>query len=246
MVGSDSQTTRRVYRRYPWGDELFQEIRDAGGETERSVKQEYYTDSTVPAAYHQLRYRQEADGSWQYFQYDGQGRQAKVISPFGNYALPVDESGAVLVPDSAHCQVVEYDYALLDSDEETYAGDSRPRRIVRKICGVEVGRSYALYFTNEARDIVCRTAGAAWNAAGNLVTKRFSSVSGDFAGRPVGADDLRSGGRRRPPGNRRAGRRQRGENGGDRWHSHGDDFRRQRRCHPTAARSLTSTTARAG
>ncbi|WP_176012860.1 RHS repeat domain-containing protein [Victivallis sp. Marseille-Q1083] len=183
MVGSDSQTTRRVYRRYPWGDELFQEIRDAGGETERSVKQEYYTDSTVPAAYHQLRYRQEADGSWQYFQYDGQGRQAKVISPFGNYALPVDESGAVLVPDPAHCQVVEYDYALLDSDEETYAGDNRPRRIVRKICGVEVGRSYALYFTNEAHDIVCRAAGAAWNAAGNLVTKRFSSVSGDFAGR---------------------------------------------------------------
>ena len=59
-----------------------------------------------------------------------------------------------------------------------------PRSIVEKLLGTEIRRSYAIYKANERWQIRCQTAGAAWDAADNLVTVVTTYDDGDFKGWP--------------------------------------------------------------
>ena len=175
IAAGNSTSTLIRYKTFLWNEEIIEEVVAYGTSAERTTAYDFSVDQANDgAAYSKLKSQINPDGSWTYYTYDTQGRVSKEITPFGNNALSSNESAN---------RVTEYSYTPLVSGDVTYSGDSRPRCIVRKVNGTEVGREYSVYLPNEYHHSVCRTPGAAYGANDNLDTAYYSYSSGDFSGR---------------------------------------------------------------
>lgn len=174
----------RTYRSFPWGEEMIRLVLDPDG---AALTTTYDFYSAVPASnpnYRNLRQQTNADGSWARFTYDGSGHIVKTIRPFLNTAPEVT--------DENQCRVEENSYgSLADSD-----GDGQPealRTTIEKVLGQEIARRYRIDWSNAVllaadgckrrSEIICLTAGAAWNASDNLVTETLTYATGEFANR---------------------------------------------------------------
>jgi len=143
----------------------------------------YYTNAALDgAAYGHLKQVLNADGSWEYYTYDVQGRVSQILRPF------MDSAPTTV---AALCRATATTYlSLPDAD-----GDGIPETLIQTVdtvLGTEVGRSYVYEPSNtlvfdgdtclQISSIRCVTPGAAWNANGNLVTKTFTFSGGTFDG----------------------------------------------------------------
>jgi RHS repeat-associated protein len=115
------------------------------------------------------------DGSWEYYSsYDANGNPLVVYSSFGDAA----------VGDTVNGRETDYYYTpssagISGTVDNGTLNPYTARLIVQKIKGNEVSRSYTVFPAANVRwNIQCVAAGAAWNAAGNLVTTNFYYTSG--------------------------------------------------------------------
>lgn len=142
---------------------------------ERTTSYGYYDNG-------KLKYRLNPDGSWAYFYYDANKRLQKQVVPFGNVQLVVS-SGTVVAPVESNCRVTELSYAPVFT-ETVVTGDDKPRRVIEKVRGTEVGRRYHYYNTNLYQEIVCTSASAGpGTGSGNLITTYSAYNSGVYSGR---------------------------------------------------------------
>jgi RHS repeat-associated protein len=154
---------KRVYYFAPWGRyELVSRIVDPDG----AALTTSWTFSTVAGGnYGKLISRMDPNGYWENYTYGTDKRETKRVCQVGNTA-----------PGSADAsnRVITTNY--------TTNGSNPAVTEVETTLGLETARRYKAYFPNETRDIVCTVAGAAWNAASNLVTATKSTTGGPFNG----------------------------------------------------------------
>ena len=115
------------------------------------------------------------DGSWQYYaNYDNLGRRLQVYSSFEDVA----------VGSTSTAKETDYTYdpgtaGVSSSGDNGTLNIYTPRLIVQKIQGNEVSRSYSVFPSPGTNyQVQCTVAGAAWIAAGNLVTTNLYYTSG--------------------------------------------------------------------
>lgn len=163
----------QTHYRFPFGLKLTSST--TGEESSpRTTTYAYYTNATEDgASYGKLKTVVTPDGAWQWHEYDGGGHLAKTFSTFGNQG-PTNNA--------ALCRVTEFSYSPVgDGDDGTVQG-WLPRTTVEKLLDTEIGRSYAVYKTNETSQIKCQTAGATWNASDSLATTTCTYTNGSFKG----------------------------------------------------------------
>ncbi|MBL9170605.1 MAG: RHS repeat-associated core domain-containing protein [Verrucomicrobiales bacterium] len=105
-----------------------------------------------------------ADGGWTIFQNDAMGRVTNEFSGFLNQAPTNSVSLTRSWERDYTTNVISGSGDHLDQDTAI------PRREIERILGQEVGRRYRVVVSNETREIVCVTPGAAWDNASNMVT----------------------------------------------------------------------------
>lgn len=177
---SDPSTTNIVSIRsnlftvYPFG-RVKTEERVGGVANQQITTYSYYTNAAEDgAAYAKLKQTTHPGGSWTINTYDSEGRIDKVYSSFGNQAATTD---------SSLCRVTEYSYSPVGTGDGGTVQPLKPRTTIEKLLDTEVGRSYAVYKTNETSLIRCQTASAAWDASDNLVTTTCTYTNAGFKGR---------------------------------------------------------------
>jgi RHS repeat-associated protein len=123
------------------------------------------------------------NGSWQISAFDKFGRVTNVYKSLGNQTVTNSES---------LCHRVEYDYStnvVSGSGDIGGISTSSPRRIIEKILGQEISRTYFVYLAGEIREIKATTAGASWNDAANLVTiTKYLTNANRFQGKPYSVE----------------------------------------------------------
>lgn len=156
-----------VYTTYAWGERLTSRVRDPDG-LALTETWEYETNDTLPG-YQRVSFRSDADGYWQRFTYDAEGRVTKLVSSHLNASPAAAES---------ECRVVT----------TTYDGENRTES--ETLRGEEVTRRHVIVTTSgdvtTERVEVCTVPGAAPGAATSLVTIKKYSATGDTVTHPDG------------------------------------------------------------
>lgn len=156
----------KIYKDFPWGRELIQSVVDPDGAALATVRAFYDNSTTDGGAYGKLKSITSPGGGWATYQYDAKGRLTKTVEPFLDAAFGSAEN---------LCKVNTVAY-LDVAPQET--------RIVT-LLGQEVGRSYKVTSDDTdhiTEEVVCTVAGAAYNAATNLVSSTKLVSSGEFTG----------------------------------------------------------------
>jgi RHS repeat-associated protein len=157
-----------TYQLFPNGEHPVQEIIGTGPNAQTN------TYTYLPNGY--LQQVVHADGSWQYYLYDGLNRPTSVFSSYGNQPITTNP---------ALCQETVYDYSTNDvagSGDGGILGPATPRMTVKYLLGQEVGRSYTVLLPGITKDIQCVAPGAAWNDPNNLVTTTTTYTSNPHMG----------------------------------------------------------------
>lgn len=180
--GDPVSVLRLVKTDYPFGSSVTQRVVDPAGAA-LTTNFTYYTSAgTDGASYGRMKQIVYPSGKWVRYTYDSEGRPATTVTQFLDTAVgSADNLNRVTA--------VTYG-TIADQD-----GDSLPEEIVttvESLQGTETGRSHKVTFSSVGTvsgqpvetewDIRCTTAGAAWNAADNLVTKRRSFSDGPWFG----------------------------------------------------------------
>ena len=182
-AGQLIRQTTTAYNVAPYGQVVLSKSTATGSGAPLVATYTYYDNaSTDGAAYGHIKLALNADGSWQYYTYDSQGRVSQLLSPF------VDSPPAT---DPSQCRATTTSYSTLPDVD----GDGIPETLVQyvqTVLGTETGRSYlyepsnTLIFNGDTctqkSSIQCVQSGAAWNAASNLVTKTYTYSGGSFDG----------------------------------------------------------------
>ena len=155
-----------VYTTYSWGECMTSRVLDPDGLALTETWQ-YQTNSAQPG-FKRLSFRGEANGFWQRFTYDAQGRITKLVSSFLNAPSTAAES---------ECRVLN----------TAYTGDNRTEW--ETVRGQEVARRHILVTTNALtteRVEVCTVPGAAIGATNSLITIKAYTATGDTVTHPDG------------------------------------------------------------
>jgi RHS repeat-associated protein len=159
--GGLCSATRETFRNYSWGQELVLRIKDPGGAN--LVEQwDYYPEYGSP----KLKFKSEASGYWEAFDYDGYGREVKRISQWKDSVM-----GS---PEGNHRVAVT-----------TYqAGSTQPYLTrIDSVRGSEVGRHYQALVGDETLEIDTVLPGALWNDPTNRVERIRWHHKGPMAGK---------------------------------------------------------------
>lgn len=156
-----------IFTTYSWGERMTGRVHDPDGLALTETWQ-YQTNSTQPG-FQRLSFRRDADGFWQRFSYDSQGRITNLVSSFLNAATNAAES---------QCRVLKTSYAGANRTEwETLRGQ-------------EISRRHVLVTTTNAltteRVEVCTVPGAAIGATNSLVTITALTTNGSTVTHPDG------------------------------------------------------------
>lgn len=177
--------TQETWRTYGWGQNLLQSVADPAGAA-LTTNYAYYTDVANDGPnFGQLKQKVEPSGRWEVYTYDAQSRLVKTVSQY------LDSS--VASADNLN-RVTTVTYGTI-ADQDS---DSTPEILVttvQALLGQEIGRSHEVIYSHlstvngqsvETRaEIQCTVAGAAWDAATNLVTKQQAIKGGGWDGRPI-------------------------------------------------------------
>ena len=151
------------FHSYSRADEMISETLDPDGAALTTTWNYYDTGDTTPGAFTgKLQQKVNSSGSWERYEYNGNGQESKHVTSFLD---------APLGSADAACRVVTTSYA-----------DANPiQTAVETLQGVEVGRRYeAVTADGQVQEIVCQQVGAAWDAPGNLVTTRRLDGTGQI------------------------------------------------------------------
>jgi RHS repeat-associated protein len=164
--GADLLKQVLVYKQFSWGEGLIE--KRVGPDADPHVTTFIYPtsggDGHLPLS---VEY---PDGSWETNEYSSGILYKKTVG-FLNGALSQGENYHI---------VTEYDFAPNTGEgDDGSIQPNTPRRVIRKLRGVEMSRSYKIFKTGEEWNIVCPTPGAAWNASDNLTTITKKYTSGD-------------------------------------------------------------------
>ncbi len=174
----------KTIQTFSWGDETIREVVDPDGAALTTAYEFYHDVATSDPNHKRLKQRTNADGSWARYDYDAEGRVVKTVRPFLD-APPT-------TTDEALCRVLlETRDTLADLD-----GDGRPEvrtTTVEGTLGQETSRRYTIEWSRAVSlggdlcrrrtDALCVVAGAAWDAASNLVTDTLTYEASPFQGR---------------------------------------------------------------
>jgi RHS repeat-associated protein len=169
---------RNTYEVFPWNtganarlpEELIESISDPSGAALKTTYEFYSNLSTDGPNYGKVKSQVEPSGFWRKFEYDAQSRVIKVTTAFQN-AAPGATEGVRTV--------------------ETLFSSSSPNEtnieslVLAGGTVVELRRSYRNFSDPDVTSIAAAAAGAAWNAAGNLVSVSRVYDDGEFIGRPA-------------------------------------------------------------
>jgi RHS repeat-associated protein len=159
------------YESYAWGEGLIEEITGTGSNA-LTNSYSYYSDGTLAQAV-------RSDGSWESYIYDSLKRPTYIFSSWLNQAPTTN---------GALCRVIANDFSssvVSGSGDEASLRTGTPRRSVESILGYEVSRHYNVSKLGEEQRIQAQTAGAAWDAADNMVTISGYYTNGLFLGKPT-------------------------------------------------------------
>jgi len=168
-------THEREISQFAWGEETVREVRDPAGAALVTVST--YVESPGEPGYGLLQRRDHPDGSYEEWAYDFEDRPVELLRPSAD--------GGV--------RRTQYLYEeLADAD-----GDATPEQLTTTIESVgeaEVSRMHAIRWSQRARlgsdffvrqtEIRSAAPGAAWDAAGNLVTEVLLYGAGPWNGQP--------------------------------------------------------------
>jgi len=175
--------TALTYHQFPWGEEVIRDVRDPDGAALTTSYRFYESVPVTDPNYRRLEQRID-DGGWERFTYDSEGRVLKRLRPFLNAAPGTTNEALGRVTENIYESVA-------DGDGDGVA-EARTTTIERML-GQETSRSYRVDWSKPVvlggetfqhrSDIVCLTAGAAWDATANLVTRSLRYAAGPFSGR---------------------------------------------------------------
>jgi RHS repeat-associated protein len=179
---AQSNLTQRLIARFPWGDELISETVGYGANDIRTTTYTYNTNSVETNQYGRLQLVEQPDGSWTRYTYDSQGRDLVICTPFQSSPPTAGTND---------CRVSRYFYAgdtalpglNFPSSDVVVSNDARPRLVVVEVLGHEVSRTYSAFLPDQRVSKRCVTAGAAYDAASNLVSVTYDYTNGLFQGR---------------------------------------------------------------
>jgi YD repeat-containing protein len=159
-----------VFRNYPLGHNLITSIEGSGANA-KTNGYTYDQDGRLLGA-------DQADGSWERYAYDTQGRPTRHYSPFLNSPSTTN---------SADCRMTAYDYStasVANSGDDGTTLSATPRSTIEYIQGQEVSRSFTVLTEGMRKEIRCTAPGASWNDANNLVTITWSITNSQYYGQP--------------------------------------------------------------
>jgi RHS repeat-associated protein len=186
-LGQPVTVTREIKYDFAFGPNVVQTVLDPAGAA-LTTNYTYYADPVADGrAYGHVKLMVEPSGRWTHYTYDSLGRNAETVTQFLNTAV---DSAANL-----NRQTVVTYTTVPDID-----GDSTAEQLtttVESLLGQEIGRSFQLVYSKpqtfngqsvEVRaSIRAVAAGAAWDAAGNLVTLTRTILGGPLAFKPMSA-----------------------------------------------------------
>lgn len=158
-----SYKAREVYHVFPWGERQIEEHEDPDGADLTTIWTYYDNATTDGGAYGLLKQVVNADGSWERYEYDAQGRETKKVATWLD-GSPAASEGASRVTTTSWSQ------------------DGLTATIVETTAGTETGRRYWVKSVDgsQIQNITCTVAGAGIGAASNLTSVSTSIVSGEF------------------------------------------------------------------
>jgi len=176
VAGPDAQpvaTYEREIRLFPWGEETVREVRDPDGAALTTLTA-FYSIPGEPG-FGCIQRRDHPDGSFEEWTYDARDRPVERRSPLAE--------GRVR-------RTVHLYEELADAD-----GDAMPEQLtttVELVDDTETARTHAIRWSRRVHlgdgdylrttDVRCASPGAAWDAAGNLVTESLLHGSGPWSG----------------------------------------------------------------
>lgn len=170
--------TSEVYEDYPFGQKLVSRVLDPDGAALTTTNVYYDNEVSDGTSYGLLKETYAPSGRWTHFMYDADGRVTETFSQFLN--LGSNGGGS-----SNRKTLHTYD------DAPTAPGMTKLVTTVNTLQDQEFSRSYEATFGTEVVDgdtvetrwfIRAAASGAAWDATGNLVTKRRTFIDGPFNG----------------------------------------------------------------
>ena len=162
--GQVAKKIQKVYQKHNFGDRLMSSTLDPDGLNLRS-SYTYYTNSNQKGSYGKKATQSLADGSWTTYQYNNDGWETVLISPWLNGEF-----------NSAAAQnVATYlSYTPLDSRDVLVPEDKRPRTIEQKILGITTRKEFRAYYFEDNAYVevqeIGTTQAAQWGDASNLRT----------------------------------------------------------------------------
>ena len=122
-----------VYNQAPYGQVVTSKSISTGSTPPLVTQNSYYDNaSTDGAAYGHIKQALNADGSWEHYIYDAQGRLSQLLTPYLNSAPSFDPST---------CRTITTTYTTVPDMD----GDGIPETLVlnvQTVLGTEVGRTY--------------------------------------------------------------------------------------------------------
>ena len=169
-AGNVVHQSTETWQTFSYGNRLMQKTTGSGS----AARTESYTYDP----HGRLQQANHSDGSWDIYAYDARGRQTGHYQPFLNSAPTTD-------PSQCRYTASSYDPGVVSgSGDDGSVESGTPRRVINYVQGVEVSRTYTVVKSGERDEIQCVNPGAAWNAAGNLVTVTYYFTDAANLGKP--------------------------------------------------------------
>ena len=134
--GIPVSVVEKVYREFAWGEELISQISDPDGDRLTTT---YRYNESEGNGYSKVACRINPDGYWTRYEYDGEGRRIKTITPWLDASLTAGETDS---------QVTVYDYSPLPGDGGNEKDFHKARTVTTLTRGIVTSRTFKHYSYN--------------------------------------------------------------------------------------------------
>lgn len=133
------QKTIKRLTKQSWGQALMEVEELVSATNSRTMTLTYYIDESQTGRYSRIESRLNADGSWEWFDYDEKGRCTVAVYPWKNETLTTN---------AALAKAIYYDYSPHEAADVPMEFDERPRTIIETVSGIITKKTLHAYKTN--------------------------------------------------------------------------------------------------